>query len=76
MEAQTRRRKNSARKRRVNPIPPEQRHALDMQSAADMLSCSRRHLYDLIAEGAIATSMIGAHRVIARTEIERLLAAR
>ena len=62
------------RNRRANPVPLAERLALDMQSAADMLSTSRRHLYDLIAEGRLVTTKIGLRRVIARSEIERLLA--
>lgn len=62
------------RNRRTNPVPPEQRLGLDMQNGADMLSVSRRQLYDLIAEGRIKTVKIGLRRVIPRSEIERLLA--
>jgi excisionase family DNA binding protein len=62
------------RNRRANPVPPAERLALDVQSAADMLSTSRRHLYDLIAEGRLASTKIGLRRVIPRSEIERLLA--
>jgi excisionase family DNA binding protein len=63
------------RQRRNNPVAPEQRLAVDVDGAAHLLSVSRRTIYKLITDGQLATLKIGARRLIARSEIERLLAA-
>lgn len=63
-----------SRARRENRIPVEERLAVDMQTAADLLSCSRRHLYDLIAEQRITSVKIGRLRMITRAELKRFLA--
>ena len=63
-----------SRSRRLNPIPPEQRLAVGVETAANLLSISRRHLYELIAEDRLVSAKIGARRVILVAEIERFLA--
>jgi excisionase family DNA binding protein len=71
MDASTLRRR---RTRRPNPVPPRERLAVPVDVAADLLSCSRRHLYDLITEGQLVTIKVGRRRLVPRAELERLLA--
>ncbi len=72
METDTRTR----RARRANPVPPENRIAVDVVTAADMLSVSRRHLYQLISAGDLATAKVGSRRLVRVAEIERFLVQR
>jgi excisionase family DNA binding protein len=64
------------RNKRENAVPREQRIALDIETAADMLSVSRRHVYDLINEGRIRSTKLGDRRLISRRELERLIEER
>lgn len=66
----------SRRNRRPNPLPPEQRIAVDVETAADMLSISRRHIYELIAAGDLTTAKVGARRLVRIAEIQRYLTER
>jgi excisionase family DNA binding protein len=54
------------KQRRRNPIPPEQRDAVDVNTTAALLGVSRRTIYDLIARGELASVKIGARRLIPR----------
>ena len=63
----------STRRRCPNPIPPEQRDATDVDTAAALLGVSRRALYDLISTGEIESIKIGARRLIPRSARQRLL---
>ena len=70
--------KARTRQRRHNPIPPEQRDAVDVETTADLLGVSRRTIYELISTGEIQSVKVRSRRLIprrAREElIERLLA--
>lgn len=67
-----------SRRRRPNPIPPEQRDVVDVETTANLLDISRRTIYALIATGELQSVKVRARRLIprrAREElIERLLA--
>jgi excisionase family DNA binding protein len=53
---------------------PNRRLAYSVSEACRLLSISRRHLYDLLAEGRIKSTKLGDRRLIAHAELERLLA--
>jgi excisionase family DNA binding protein len=50
------------------------RLAYSIDETARLLSISRRHVYELIAEGRLVGRKLGARRVIPRREIDALLA--
>lgn len=52
---------------------PDRILAYSVADACRLLSISRRHLYTQIAEGKIRSLKIGARRLIAHAELERLL---
>ena len=66
------------RNRRANPIPPEQRDAVDVETTANLLGVSRRTIYKLISTGEIQSVKVRGRRLIPRRAreqlIERLLA--
>lgn len=66
------------------PTPPETEQArqgdedslfLTVDEAAAMLRISRRHLYELLAEGALRCVRLGRRVIIPRAAIEELAAA-
>lgn len=67
-----------SRPRRTNPIPPEQRDAVDVETTANLLGVSRRTIYKLISTGEIQSVKVRGRRLIPRRAredlIERLLA--
>ena len=66
------------RNRRANPIPPEQRDAVDVETTANLLGVSRRTIYKLISTGELQSVKVRGRRLIPRRAreqlIERLLA--
>lgn len=52
---------------------PSRKLAYSLDEASHQLSISRRHLYDLLNEGKVRSSKLGARRVIPHSELERLL---
>lgn len=52
------------------PIP---RLAYSPTEAALALGCTRQHIHNLIARGAIPSAKLGAKRLISATTLERLL---
>lgn len=48
---------------------------LTVQEAADLLRISRRHLYELIAEGTVRAVKLGRKTIVPRSVIEELAAA-
>ena len=67
-----------SRRRRPNPIPPEQRDAVDVETTANLLGVSRRTIYKLISTGELQSIKVRGRRLIPRRTrkqlIERLLA--
>ena len=76
--AQTTDEKTRSRPRRPNPIPPEQRDAVGVETTANLLGVSRRTIYELISTGEIQSVKVRGRRLIPRRAredlIERLLA--
>ena len=64
------------RKRRVNPIPPEQRDAADVNTTAALLNVSRRTIYSLMSSGELASIKIRGKRVIPRRSRENFIERR
>ena len=70
--------KTRKRRRRHNPIPPEQRDAVGVETTANLLGISRRTIYELISSGDLKSIKVCGRRLIPRCAreqlIERLLA--
>ena len=70
--------KARTRQRRHNPIPPEQRDAVGVETTANLLGVSRRTIYKLISTGDLQSVKVCGRRLIPRCAreqlIERLLA--
>ena len=70
---------SGSRPRRPNPIPPEQRDAVDVETTGDLLDVSRRTIYELISTGELQSIKVRGRRLIPRRAreqlIEQLLAA-
>lgn len=75
---QTTDKKTRTRRRRRNPIPPEQCDAVGVETTADLLGVSRRTIYELISTGELQSVKVCGRRLIPRRAreqlIERLLA--
>ncbi len=69
---------SGSRPRRPNPIPPEQRDAVDVETTANLLGVSRRTIYKLISTAELQSVKVRGRRLIPRRAreqlIERLLA--
>lgn len=50
-----------------------ERLAYSPQESAQTLGVSRQHIYKLIADGTLKTFTLGRRRLIARSELERLV---
>ena len=70
--------KTCKRRRRHNPIPPEQRDTVGVETTANLLGISRRTIYELISTGELQSVKVRGRRLIPRRAreqlIERLLA--
>jgi excisionase family DNA binding protein len=53
----------------------EDRELLTTGQAAALLGCSRQHVVDLCERGALASRKVGAHRRIARADVEAFASA-
>ena len=75
--SQTSNEETRTRRRRANPIPPELRDAVDVETTANLLGVSRRTIYKLISTGEIQSVKVRGRRLIPRRAredlIERLL---
>jgi excisionase family DNA binding protein len=48
------------------------RYAYSPAEAAQLIGCTRKHIYSLMSRGDLASVLIGRCRRIPRTELERL----
>lgn len=57
------------------PTPaPVERLAYSTAELAEALGCSRQHIHNLLARGALPSVKLGARRLIPRAAVEKLLA--
>ena len=65
--------KTRKRRRRHNPIPPEQRDAVGVETTANLLGISRRTIYELISTGELQSIKVCGRRLIPRCAREQLI---